>query len=88
MHSPALFRPALTLRQASEALGVHLSTLRVWCQKGVVKATKPGRDWRIRSEEIDRLLSEPPDEWKRHQTNVKKEFVIPIDFMRPRRRAI
>lgn len=49
----------LTLNQAAEVLQVHPNTVRAWCQAGKLRASKPGRAWRIRATELDRLLQEP-----------------------------
>ena len=48
--------PALSLNEAAALLNVHPNTLRGWCQEGRIEASKPGRDWRILPDEIERVL--------------------------------
>lgn len=47
---------ALTVTEAAQRLNVHRETLLRWIHEGKIKASKPGRDWRIRGEEVERLL--------------------------------
>lgn len=46
----------LSLKETAEKLGVHWKTLRSYCIKGKVKATKIGRDWKISEEEVAYIL--------------------------------
>jgi excisionase family DNA binding protein len=52
-------RKYLTLDQAATSLGVHYQTVRDWILSGRLRASKPGgHRWRIRPEDLERLLSE------------------------------
>ncbi len=48
----------MTLIQASEALGVSVSTLRAQIKLGVLRAQKVGRDWHVSSSEVTRYRIE------------------------------
>ena len=58
-----------TLQETAAILKVTTRTVRNWIKKGLIRASKLGRIWRIRREEIDRLLrrsepeiqNDPPD---------------------------
>jgi excisionase family DNA binding protein len=47
----------LNVGRAAEALAVSTQTIRNWIDAGVLPATKIGRNWRIRREDIDALLA-------------------------------
>jgi len=48
----------LTVEQAAEYLSLSLETIRRYIRRGILHATKLGRQYRIRREELDRLLAE------------------------------
>jgi excisionase family DNA binding protein len=48
----------LTLQEASERVGVSVSTLREQAQKGVLKASLRGRVWLVLASELDRYVNE------------------------------
>jgi excisionase family DNA binding protein len=48
----------LTVRQASERLGLRESTLRAWIAQRRIGVVRLGRAVRIPSEEVDRLITE------------------------------
>ncbi len=47
----------LNVGRAAEALAVSTQTIRNWIDSGLLPATKIGRNWRIRREDIDALLA-------------------------------
>jgi excisionase family DNA binding protein len=47
----------MNVGRAAEALAVSAQTIRNWIDAGVLPATKIGRNWRIRREDIDALLA-------------------------------
>jgi excisionase family DNA binding protein len=46
----------LSVRQAAEMMSVHTGTLRRWIQAGRLRATKPGRHWRIPERSLRELV--------------------------------
>lgn len=48
----------MTLDEASEYTGMHKSTLRVYCSKGLVEFVKVGKSVRFRTEALDRFMNE------------------------------
>lgn len=50
--------PPMTLRIAGERLGVTPDTLRAQVHRGKLRAVKPGRDWLVAEEEVDRYRRE------------------------------
>lgn len=50
---------AYTLKQAADLLQVTTRTVRNWIKQGKIQAFKLGSTWRIRREEVDRLLNRP-----------------------------
>ena len=44
-----------TVKELSKETGVPERTLRYWCQKGVIKAVKVRRAWRIPEKEAERV---------------------------------
>lgn len=48
----------MTLDEASEYTGMHKSTLRVYCSKGLVEYVKVGKSVRFRTEALDRFMNE------------------------------
>jgi excisionase family DNA binding protein len=48
----------LTLRQAAERLGISPATLRAQVRNGRLHAIKPGHDWLVEEEEIERYRRE------------------------------
>jgi excisionase family DNA binding protein len=50
---------ALTLQDAATVLGVSTRTIRNWIQQKKIQAFKLGGRWRIRREEVSRLLNRP-----------------------------
>lgn len=51
----------VTLREAGEMLRVSGNTMRRWLRLGYVPGAKPGRDWRIRRVDVEKLLEEVND---------------------------
>ena len=49
----------MTAGQAAEHLGVSASQVRRYCENGLLPATKLGRDWLIRQEEIQAFRRPP-----------------------------
>jgi excisionase family DNA binding protein len=47
----------LNVGRAAEALTVSTQTVRNWIDSGLLPATKIGRNWRIRRDDIDALLA-------------------------------
>ena len=59
MQSMIRFSWAMSLfgvRQAAEMMSVHTGTLRRWIQAGRLRATKPGRHWRIPERSLRELV--------------------------------
>ena len=55
MRNPELSPIAVSARDAAELLGAAPSTVRFWCQTGVLPARKIGKGWVVRLEELDEL---------------------------------
>ena len=58
-HKPALdAKVMLNVSDVSQLLGIHVNTVRRWCQKGVLTAYRLGArgDRRFRREDIDNFL--------------------------------
>ena len=54
MVEPKLF----TVAEVAELLSVSMSTIRTWLAKGGLTGLKlPGGDWRVRKEELDKMLA-------------------------------
>jgi excisionase family DNA binding protein len=54
MVEPKLF----TVAEIAALLSVKISTVRTWLAKGELHGLKlPGGDWRVRQEELDRMLT-------------------------------
>ena len=54
MVEPQLF----TVAEVAELLSVRISTVRTWLANGELSGLKlPGGDWRIRKEELDKMLT-------------------------------
>ena len=56
---------AYTLKQAAAALQVTTRTIRNWIKDGKIQAFKLGIAWRIRREEVARLLKRPEIDGRR-----------------------
>jgi len=56
MRNPELTPIAVSARDAAELLGAAPSTVRYWCQTGVLPARKIGKGWHVRIEEINKLM--------------------------------
>ena len=50
----------LNTAQAAAALGVEPVTVRSYMARGIITATKFGRDWLIARSEIERVRANPP----------------------------
>ncbi len=50
----------LTLAEIAELLGMNPSSVRLWVHQGWLPATKMGRSWVARREDLEQLLSHPP----------------------------
>lgn len=50
--------PLMTLRSASERLGITPDTLRAQIRRGRLRAKKLGRDWLVERAEVDRYRRE------------------------------
>jgi excisionase family DNA binding protein len=46
----------LTVREAATALKVHEKTIIRWIREGRIRATRPGRAWRVPESEVAKLL--------------------------------
>jgi len=46
----------VTPEEAASRLRVHEDTIRDWCRTGRLKATKVGKQWRIRPQDIEAFL--------------------------------
>jgi len=55
MRNPELTPIAVSARDAAELLGAAPSTVRFWCQTGVLPARKIGKGWVVRIEELNKL---------------------------------
>ncbi len=55
MRNPELSPIAVSARDAAELLGAAPSTVRFWCQTGVLPARKIGKGWVVRLEELNEL---------------------------------
>lgn len=55
MRNPELSPIAVSARDAAELLGAAPSTVRFWCQTGILPARKIGKGWVVRRDELDRL---------------------------------
>jgi excisionase family DNA binding protein len=53
-----MLRLTFTADELADALHLAPSTVRLWCQQGVVAATKRGRLWRIPRREYLRLVGD------------------------------
>jgi len=62
MRNPELSPIAVSARDAAELLGAAPSTVRFWCQTGVLPARKIGKGWVVRLEELDELTRTAPKE--------------------------
>ena len=45
-----------TVTETAKMLGVSRQTILVWISKGIIKAIKPMKEYRISEEEIERVL--------------------------------
>lgn len=48
----------LTTREVAELLDLHPSTIRVWCDRGVLVHVRIGRNRRIPEDAVERLLEQ------------------------------
>ncbi len=55
MRNPELIPIAVSARDAAELLGAAPSTVRFWCQTGILPARKIGKGWVVRRDELDKL---------------------------------
>ncbi len=55
MRNPELTPIAVSARDAALLLGAAPSTVRYWCQTGVLPARKIGKGWVVRIEELNKL---------------------------------
>jgi excisionase family DNA binding protein len=46
----------LTIRETCQVLRIHENTIYRWIQRGLLPATKIGRDWRIDSRVLNQIL--------------------------------
>ena len=53
-----MIREIMSLGEAAEYLGLNKRTVYNLVRKGVVPATKIGRQWRVKKENIDRMFKE------------------------------
>jgi len=67
-------RPYLTLKEASEKLGIHPNTLRNWERKGLVRLARlpGGRNRRVPVYEVERLEREMEDGWPEESASSAK----------------
>jgi excisionase family DNA binding protein len=56
---PLLQNEVLTIKEVATYLRVSSVTVWRWCQKGVIPASRVGRNWRIRREDVLRLFEAP-----------------------------
>jgi excisionase family DNA binding protein len=50
----------ITTRQASEILGMKITTVRLWLRKGQLPAVKMGRDWKIPASKLQAFMAALP----------------------------
>ena len=67
-NEPLLQNEVLTIKEVATYLRVSSVTVWRWCQKGVIPASRVGRNWRIRRDDVLQLFEEaepagpgPPD---------------------------
>ena len=53
-----LKKEILTVREVADYLRVSRVTVWRWCQEGTIPASRIGRNWRIRRDDLVRLLDE------------------------------
>jgi excisionase family DNA binding protein len=51
----------LTLAEIAQQLGMNPSSVRLWVYQEWLPATKMGRSWVVRREDLEQLLTERPD---------------------------
>jgi excisionase family DNA binding protein len=51
----------LTLAEISQLLGMNPSSVRLWVHQGLLPATKLGRSWVVRRDDLEELLAARPD---------------------------
>lgn len=51
----------LTLAEIAESLGMNPSSVRLWVHQEWLPATKMGRSWVVRREDLEQLLADRPD---------------------------
>ncbi len=47
-----------TLKEVADGLGISYTTIKDWRKNGKLKATKVGREFRIKETEVQRILAE------------------------------
>ena len=55
----------LTADEAAQRLRVHGDTIRDWCRTGQLRATKVGKQWRIRPTDLDSFMKPNREEAKK-----------------------
>jgi len=53
---------AVQVQEAAKIVGAPPSTLRAWCQNGILPARKVGKAWVIRLDALDRLTRTDTEE--------------------------
>ncbi len=48
----------LTVEEIAQQLKMHVDTVRGWIREGKLKATRFGRDYRVRREDFDKFVQE------------------------------
>lgn len=48
----------LSTKQAAEHLNVHQETIRRFLQRGIIKAVKVGKVWRVRESDLEEYLKQ------------------------------
>lgn len=50
--------PFMKVEEVAEFFDVRPTTIREWCRTGKLKAARPGRDWKIRREDVHELAQQ------------------------------
>jgi excisionase family DNA binding protein len=74
----------LSVKRAAEYIGLTPATIREWCESGQLPSSKVGKQWRIRREELDSVLTHP--EAKRSvDLDAEANQILRLDRERTRR---
>ncbi|MQA86042.1 MAG: helix-turn-helix domain-containing protein [Streptosporangiales bacterium] len=54
---PGVGEPLLSAAEVAARLGVTIDTVTRWCRRGHLRASKPGRDWRVPASALEEFLT-------------------------------